>query len=183
MSIQQTRLAPLPALRNLGDLADVHPIIVIDSREQKPLRFKRLDSVCDTLTSGDYSFAGGEDLFAVERKSIADLTSCCVSSNRLRFERELHRLRGFHFARLLIVGTIEDIEQHHYRSRIESKSVLHSLAAWEARYNIPVVFTPTPGDAALLVEDWTVWFARELVTQCNGILRGHTQLRKAVSNV
>lgn len=65
------------------------------TREQLPRPFKRLASVRATLTSGDYSFRGGEELFAVELKSIADLVACCVGENRERFFRELHRLRGF----------------------------------------------------------------------------------------
>lgn len=32
----------LPALRSLGNLAGVRPVIVIDTREQEPLPFARL---------------------------------------------------------------------------------------------------------------------------------------------
>jgi ERCC4-type nuclease len=59
----------LPALSGLGELANAKPVIVIDSREQEPLSFTRLRSVVGTLTSGDYSVAGLEELFAVERKT------------------------------------------------------------------------------------------------------------------
>jgi hypothetical protein len=38
-----------------------------------PLRFERLKAVAGTLYSGDYSIAGLEASFAVERKSIDDL--------------------------------------------------------------------------------------------------------------
>jgi hypothetical protein len=103
-------LATLPALKGLGDLAGLRPVLVTDTREQLPLPFKRLASVRATLTSGDYSFRGGEELFAVERKSIADLVGCCVGDNRERFFRELHRLRGYRFKRLLVVGTRDEIE-------------------------------------------------------------------------
>lgn len=122
------------------------PTIIIDSREQSPLAFERLSSEAGTLYSGDYSIRGFEDLFAVERKSIADLVGS-LSSGRDRFERELHRLRGFAFSRLLVVGTRFDIESRSYRSRMHPKAVLHSLAAFEARY-VPVVFEPTPKQAA-----------------------------------
>jgi len=53
---------------------------------------------------------GGENLFAIERKSIADLVGCCVGENRERFFRELHRLRGFRFKRLLVIGGRADID-------------------------------------------------------------------------
>ena len=87
----------LPALRGVAKLADFRPVIVADSREQEPLTFTRLQSVRGTLYSGDYSILNLETQFAVERKSIDDLANCCLSSNRDRFEHELHRLRGYQF--------------------------------------------------------------------------------------
>lgn len=137
------------------------PEIRIDSREKTPLVFANLPSEVGTLYSGDYSIAGIEHLFAVERKSIPDLVQS-VTRDRNRFERELHRLRGFHFARLLIVGTPEQIAAGNYRSKASPKSVLHSLYAFEARYNIPFVYAATPAEAAILVERWVYWYAREL---------------------
>jgi ERCC4-type nuclease len=135
--------------------------IVIDTREQNPLIFSRLDAERGTLQSGDYSVAGLEHLFAVERKSLDDLAAS-IGRERDRFERELHRLRGFRFKRLLIVGTEEDVANHCYRSKITSRSVLHSLHALEARYDIPVVFAPSAEAGARLVERWAYWFSREI---------------------
>jgi DNA excision repair protein ERCC-4 len=141
---------------------DIHPVIIIDSREQTPLRFANLKAIPGTLTSGDYSFSGGEDHFSVERKSVADLVACCMGSNRERFERELHRLRGYRFKRLLIVGTRQEIETANYRSNIKPQSVLHSLNAFECRYDVPVVFCHDPTAAAIQVESWVMWYAREV---------------------
>jgi ERCC4-type nuclease len=103
--MSEPEIPALPALRSLRNLADVRPVIVIDTREQCPLPFARLAVECGTLASGDYSFRGGEELFAVERKSISDLAACCAGENRERFFRELHRLRGFRFKRLLAKTT------------------------------------------------------------------------------
>jgi ERCC4-type nuclease len=86
--------ATLPGLRGLRDLVDLRPVIKIDSREQAPLVFTRLQAVAGTLYAGDYSIAGLESSFAVERKSIDDLANCCMGANRDRFEHELLRLRG-----------------------------------------------------------------------------------------
>ena len=163
-------IATLTAPRDLPALADVRPVIVVDSREQAPLPFRRLPSVRGTLQSGDYSALGLEQALAIERKSIPDLVAC-VTSGRERFERELHRLRGFHFKRLLIVGTRADVEAGHYRSRVTPASVLHSLFAWEARYDLPVVFCPTPEAAAEQVESWAFWYAREMVKNVNQLLK------------
>jgi len=165
-------LATLPALKGLGDLAGLRPVMVIDTREQLPLPFKRLAAVRATLTSGDYSFRGGEELFAVERKSISDLVACCVGENRERFFRELHRLRGFRFKRLLIIGTREEIAGGVFRSNITPRAVLATVSAIEVRYDVPVVFSATPDDAGELVESWTWWMAREIATSANDLLRG-----------
>jgi hypothetical protein len=54
----------LPALKSLGYLAEVAPVLVIDNREQTPLVFTRLRSVRGTLYSGDYGIRGLEDSFA-----------------------------------------------------------------------------------------------------------------------
>ena len=162
---------PLPALASLDAIKGSLPTIVIDTREQTALSFTRLESIPGTLTSGDYSVAGLEDSFAVERKSVADLVGCCAGSNRERFERELHRLRGFRFARLLVVGSPDDISEGRYHSRIKPQSVWGTLHAFEARYNLPVVFHPDPVVAAAWVEEIAYWYAREVVLQANGLAR------------
>jgi DNA excision repair protein ERCC-4 len=162
----------LPALRSLGDLAGTEPVIVVDSREQAPLPFARLKTQAGTLITGDYSVAGLENLFAVERKSISDLVGCCMGENRERFEREMHRLRGFRFRRLLIVGTEEDILAGRYRSAITPQAIMATLGAFEARYDLPVVFRPTPELAAAQIERWAYWFTREMVETVNSLWRG-----------
>ena len=134
--------------------------------------FTRFESVRGTLYSGDYSARGLEDSFAVERKDPNDLVNCCVNSNRDRFERELHRLRGFWFARLLIVGMREDIASGQYHSKITPRAVLATLAAFEVRFSIPVVFCASPEEAAATIERWVWWCAREVVERANNLLRG-----------
>jgi DNA excision repair protein ERCC-4 len=171
MIATETGLPPLPALRHLGDLADMRPTVIIDTREQTPLPINRLPTFRTTLQTGDYSFRGGEELLVIERKTIADLVACCTGDNRERFERELHRLRGYRFKRLLIVGAAKDIETHGYHSNVKPGAVLASLYAFEARYNVPVVFKATPEQAARQVEVWIWYYARELVENTNAIYR------------
>jgi DNA excision repair protein ERCC-4 len=161
----------LPGLRGLAKLSDLRPTIVYDRREQSPLVFTRLKAVSGTLYSGDYSLAGCEHLISIERKSVEDLVSCSMGAQRERFTHELHRLRGFQFKRLLVVGTREDIAAGRYHSRIAPKAVLATLGAFEARY-LPVVFAATPVEAAILVERWIWYFAREVVENANDLLRG-----------
>ena len=135
------------------------PIIVTDAREQTPLTFTRLASERGTLYSADYSIKGLEDLFGIERKSLNDCIGS-LTSGRDRFERELHRLRGYQFARLLIIGTRDDIAAGNYRSKMQPKAALNSLSAFEARY-VPITFAATPEEAATMVERWAYWFHRE----------------------
>jgi len=132
------------------------PTIITDTREQKPLVFQHLASESGTLQSGDYSIKGLEHDFAVERKSIADLCQSCTRG-RERFERELHRLRGFHFARVLIVGSPHEVQTKAHNS----KAVFASVSAFEARWNIPFVWEPSPELAARMVERWTWFYWRE----------------------
>jgi DNA excision repair protein ERCC-4 len=162
----------LPALRGLAQLADYAPIVAIDRREQDPIPFHRLKTQPATLLTGDYSIAGLEHLFSVERKTISDLVGCCVGDSRDRFERELHRIRGFRFRRLLIVGSEEDLRAGRYRSNIKPKAVLATLAAFEIRYDTPVIYAATPRTAGRLVEKWAWYFAREITNQANDLLRG-----------
>ncbi len=112
-----------------------------------------------------------ENIFAVERKSIADLVACCTASNRERFQHELHRLRGYRFRRLLIVGARVEIEQGRYRSHIKPAAVLGSLAAWEFRFDVPIVYEPDPVKAGAMVETWGWYAAREAIQTVNAMQR------------
>jgi ERCC4-type nuclease len=161
----------LPALKSLGDLAGARLTLVRDSREQLPLVFTRLQSVEATLYSGDYSIRGLEELFAIERKTVADLTACCVGENRERFSRECHRLRGFRFSRLLVIGTEEQIFRGQYLSSVKPQAVFSTLMAFEIRYDLPVVFIRTPELAARRIEDWAFFYAREHIKAANQLLR------------
>jgi DNA excision repair protein ERCC-4 len=171
----------LPAMRSLGTLADLKPCIVRDTREQQGLTFTRLPCVTGTLVSGDYSVCGCEHLFSVEKKIIAELPGI-FTGDRDRFARECVRLRGYRFRRLLVVGSRRDIDSHGYKSNVTPRAILASLSAFECRYDLPVVFTPTPESAALQVESWAFWFSREIVEECNGLLRAHKQIEKGGTN-
>jgi ERCC4-type nuclease len=146
-----------------ASVADAQPVILVDTREQAPLIFTNLVSRPATLHTADYSILGAEELFGIERKSIPDCVACCMGDNRARFERELHRLRGYRFKRLLIIGQESDIWSHRYMSDIKPQSVMGTLSAFEARYDTPVVFRTTPEEAARQIERWAHYFVREVL--------------------
>ena len=140
------------------------PRLLVDTREQSPLVFAHLQSEPATLQSGDYSVRGLEDVFAVERKSMSDLVGS-LKSGRDRFMRELHRLRGFAFARLLVVGTAQELAGLVARGRVNLDMVEHSLLSIEQRYGVPVVRVDTPEAAALRVETWAFAAWRDAVAK------------------
>ena len=139
-----------------------HPTIITDTREQKPLVFLHLPTERGTLQSGDYSIKGLENDFSIERKSVPDLIGSCTRG-RERFERELHRLRGFDFARILIIGEPCEVA----RLAQNPKPIFSSLTAFECRWKTPVVWEPDPDTAARLVERWA-WFYASQRTKAMG---------------
>ena len=159
----------LPKLSSPPPARDgLHPTILIDSREQTPLIFS-YPNITATLATGDYSVAGLEDDFCVERKSLSDLYGS-LTSGRDRFKRELQRMKAYPFARLLIIGSVHEIEQGSSRARgINPKAIIHSLHAIEAR-GVPVVFASSPSEASALVERWAFWSLRELTKKHQTIL-------------
>jgi ERCC4-type nuclease len=146
---------------------DFSPTIIIDTREQDPLPLATYPTERGTLTSGDYSVAGCESLFSIERKTVADLVQS-LTSGRERFTRELERLRGYRFARLLVIGYPGAIDMGQYRSRVAPKAIRHSLYSLEAKF-VPVVWAPTPAAGAELVERWAFWFARSVLESARKI--------------
>lgn len=135
------------------------PTILIDSREQTPLDFEGLlPSKSASLYTGDYSIKGFEHDFAVERKSLGDLaSSICLK----RFEKELHRLRGFKFKRLLIVGSVRDAREGKYFSKLPPKALFAKLSAFEVRYDIPIAWESNRSHAARIVARWAWFYYRE----------------------
>lgn len=146
------------------------PTILTDTREQDPLTFANLPTERATLATGDYSVKGFERDFSVERKTTADLVQS-LTHERDRFSRELQRMRAFDFRRLLIVGTLADLEEHRYRSKASPRAIIGSLFAFEARFDVPVCFSATPESAATLIERWAVYFLRERLLSASEILQ------------
>src|SRR5260370_40864307 len=90
-----------------------------------------------------------------------------MGENRERFERELHRLRGYRFKRLLVVGSEAEILAGQYHSNIKPKGVLATVGAFEVRYDLPGVYVPSAPTGARLVERWSFYLARQAVQTVN----------------
>jgi ERCC4-type nuclease len=96
-------IIPVIAERGGTQLQTPRPILLVDTREQNPFNFSRVKGWFagiekKTLSLGDYSVAGLEDVCVVERKDLSDLVHSCTTDraafiNRLRLmARYPHRL-------------------------------------------------------------------------------------------
>jgi ERCC4-type nuclease len=127
------------------------PVILVDSREQRPLCFGSQETRRVAMNAGDYSIEGCVDSVALERKSIPDLYNC-VGWSRERFERELVRLATLRYAAIVIEGTLGEVLAGAPYSRIHPNAVLGSLLAWSIDHRLPIFFCDDRQLAALLVK-------------------------------
>lgn len=135
-------------------------IIKIDSREQKPYTFKSPSEV-GTLNVGDYSISGLEDHISIERKELNDLIGC-LTSDRERFERELHKGRALDYFALIIEGSLSDLAGGQYRSKMLPKSAVQSLLAFSIRYRLPVFFCESRQYGQRITESLLCKYVHEL---------------------
>lgn len=164
-------MSKFPVLPAVTVPKDFLPTIIVDKQEKHPLPFTELPVLVEKLDTGDYSYLGGQRDFCVERKSLEDLTSC-VGSDRKRFEYQLQRLKAYDFARLLIVGTQEQLMGQDYYSMVKPDAVLASLHAFEVRY-VTIVWCDTPEKAARQIEHWVKWHYREKVQSLSTAVKGY----------
>ena len=138
------------------------PTIIIDTREQTPLFFPAcVPTRRATLKTGDYSIAGYESEFTVERKSLPDLVNTVIH-DRERFERELERMQTYRFRRLLITAPWSRVLSGDYGfSMANGRAVMASVHAFEVRYGVPAVFVDGPQAAATRVVWWARYYVRE----------------------
>lgn len=86
------------------------------------------------LATGDYSLFGFEDQVAIERKSLADLFGT-LGQGRKRFERELTRLAAMKFAAVVVEAEWSAVlGDPPRRSKLNPKTVFHSVVAWQQRF-------------------------------------------------
>lgn len=140
--------------------SDDLPMLLVDTREQRPLQFSHLPAESATLYTGDYSVRGAGRIFAVERKSLADLAGS-LTRERDRFMKEMHRLRGYRFPYLLAIGDDMELSRLIAQGRLKLHQVEHSLRAIQSRYGVHVERAYTDEQAARMVETWAFCAWRE----------------------
>ena len=152
------------------------PVVLVDTREQQPLPLfanhrnwiageRRV-----ALKTADYSIEGMENLIGLERKSLADLVDCTVTS-RERFLCCCARLGRFRWKAILIEASYEDIklgwDTDEIHSNVHPNAVCGLLDAVEAKFGIPILLTSrhrelaTERAASWLSKHFTYWWLEQ----------------------
>lgn len=130
------------------------PVLIVDTREKKPLEFGHLAFERGALRTGDYAIKDC-DTFRVERKSLADLANC-IRADRDRFEKQCERLADFKDSHLLIEGADKELAYLLKINRINLSQADNTLKSFRSRYGFNIHRVPTPSAAALRVETLAV---------------------------
>jgi ERCC4-type nuclease len=152
------------------------PVVLVDTREQQPLplfanhRNWIAGERRATLKTADYSIEGMENLLGLERKTLADLVDCTVTS-RERFLRCCSRLASFRWKAILIEASYEDIklgwDTDEIQSDVHPNAVCGLLDAVEAKFDIPILLTSrhrrlaTERAASWLSKHFTYWWLEQ----------------------
>jgi len=115
--------------------------VLCDRREQKPWTFspERFTVVPATLSAGDYTVAGLEDVVRIERKALGDLVNTVVH-DWMRFRKELYKLAGYQVGIIVVEAEITDVTLKRYESDADPKSVLGRCDACFLDHGVPVFF-------------------------------------------
>lgn len=133
------------------------PVLMIDTREQNPLNFKKwVDKfehiISATLTEGDYTVyvPGDNRKIAFERKSLQDLVGT-VARGKDRFRKELERLKQYEYRAIIIESTYSKVSSPYTFSQFNPKSVIGSLQAFQLQYGVDVIFSGDRQNSAEII--------------------------------
>ena len=134
--------------------------IVIDTREQLPLDFRRSKVVEDvlyqTLKTGDYSIEGYECAIAIERKSPSDLFSTLGKGHK-RFKKELERAQELDYFAILVERPFteilnKDFEGSQY-TQMRGDVIIKILYTIKFSYGIDVIFCNGRQEASSIIRN------------------------------
>src|SRR5579859_1410029 len=138
---------PVLAERGGTQLKTPRPVVVVDTREQNPLDFSRFCGLFASnerkaLKLGDYSIAGLENLYVVERKDLADLIHSCTT-DRSVFIKRLQQMAKYPQRLLLITSTLSQIKSPHSHAAVNPNRITQSLIAMLAGLQVPFLCSET----------------------------------------
>lgn len=146
--------------------------LVCDSREQVNghvtawLDKNNISYQSRALETGDYTaMLDGytfEDEVVIERKANLDEIAGNFTTGRERFEREMIRAKANGIKVFLVVenASWSDILLHNYRSELKPKSFFATMLAWQARFNLTIVFCK-PSETGQILYGTLYYWARE----------------------
>ena len=162
---------PLPIIRDTREKGEKNGWTFTDGFDPPPI------VVDGTLTTGDYSIEGMEDVAAVERKEFQDFIGC-LGAGRERFERELCRARGFWraggFFVVVVEGPLSRLLAGDYRGALDPKAGEQTVLAFIQRYGVPFVFCLDRQHAERVCFDLLRHHARDFYGKWNGLTKAKT---------
>lgn len=131
------------------------PIIIIDTREQKPWSFEDHATAHRKLDTGDYSVEGLEHLLAIERKrNVAEIANNITES---RFKDVIDRLKAFKYAFILLEFDLNNVLEYPIGStipkrlwakiRISPQYILKNIIDLQVEHGIHVIFCGSSSNA------------------------------------
>lgn len=153
---------------------DLHPTILIDTREPDPHPWERFfsgESTRGTLSTGDFSLRGCEEMIAVERKTLPDLIGC-LTTGRERFTKELQRAARIPSFYVVCEGSYAELMRGDYRSNMSPKAAWESVIALQSRYGIPFLMAGSVEIAAKLTESILFRWYKEHVRAVEAAAKG-----------
>jgi DNA excision repair protein ERCC-4 len=117
-------------------------IIVVDTREQKPL-WEGDDIVTHKLDVGDYSILGLENKICIERKSCGDLYQTLTIGMK-RFKDELERARQLDYFAIMVEGSFEKILGKKFTNsefiKTTGKQLMNTVSTLRVKYGVHIIF-------------------------------------------
>ena len=147
-------------------------IILQDTREQQPLKFKTdnvlTEVMIETLSVGDYSvrYTNGLSCPVVfERKSLTDLYGT-MTGGYPRFKREIQRAKDNKLELVLIIeGTLTEVQAGVKYSRWDGSSMIKKLFTLLVRYGLYPVFCQDRKEMASFIKGFYEAWGRNLTTK------------------
>jgi ERCC4-type nuclease len=135
------------------DFSNFH--IIVDTREQQPWTFEKMEQTVAKLDTGDYSLKGLEELFSIERKG--NVSEFANNITEKRFKDVIERLSQFKYPFLLFEFNLEDVLQYPVGSnvpkrmwsklRISPKFILKHINELQILHNVKIVFCGNAANA------------------------------------
>ncbi|MBU1067433.1 hypothetical protein KKE60_06570, partial [Patescibacteria group bacterium] len=114
-------------------------VIVVDTRESSPYRFKGEKLIHKKLDTGDYSVKGFEDRISIERKTHGDFLGS-ITRGRKRFLAEMLRMNTYAIKAVVIEAEFGLISRGAYPyAKVNPEAAIGTMIKIIVDFGIPVV--------------------------------------------